>query len=173
MPWARGSAQVIRPFPLSSHRARASTSGFCVGVAAVVEVGVAVAEVPGAGRQHDHLDLLTPGQYYNGCISGGVICKNKLILKAGRITVEFVRGAVVGGLWGNLASIVLALLIVLGSIMLPGGEWDGGAFVRGMILMPIFIGVWVVPLSVVFGLVYVIIRRAVRLMRCEGVSVGS
>ena len=87
--------------------------------------------------------------------------------------MEFVRGAVVGGLWGNLASIVLALLLVLGSILLPVGEWNGGAFVSGMLLMPIFIGVWVVPLSVVFGLVYVIIRRAVRLMRCEGVSVGS
>ena len=46
MPWALASAQVMRPFPLSSHRARASTSGLCVGVAAVV--GVAVAEVPGA-----------------------------------------------------------------------------------------------------------------------------
>ena len=87
--------------------------------------------------------------------------------------MEFVRGAVVGGLWGNLASIVLALLLALGSISLSGGEWDGGAFVRGMVLIPIFIGVWVVPLSVVLGLVYVIIRRAARLMRGQGVSVGS
>ncbi len=48
MPWARASAQVIRPFPLSSHRARASTSGLRVGGAAAVGVGVAVAEVSGA-----------------------------------------------------------------------------------------------------------------------------
>jgi hypothetical protein len=33
MPWARASSQVIRPLPLSSHRARASTPGSGVGVA--------------------------------------------------------------------------------------------------------------------------------------------
>ena len=38
MPWARASAQVIRPLPLSSYIARASASGASVGVgvAAVV-----------------------------------------------------------------------------------------------------------------------------------------
>ena len=44
---------------------------------------------------------------------------------AGRITMEFVRGAVVGGLFGNLVSIVLSLLLVLGYILLSRGGWDG------------------------------------------------
>ena len=34
-----------------------------------------------------------------------------------------------------------------------------------MILMPFVIGVWVAPISVVLGLVYVIIRRALRVER--------
>ena len=36
--WARASAQVIRPFPLSSYRARASTSGPGVGVAVATDL---------------------------------------------------------------------------------------------------------------------------------------
>ena len=92
---------------------------------------------------------------------------------AGRIATEFVIGAVVGGLFGNLVSIVLSLLLVLGSILLSGGGWDVGAFVRGMILMPLLIGVWVVPPSAIFGLVDVTIHRAVRLVRGQGASVGS
>ena len=43
MPWARASAHVIRPLPLSSHRARASTSVSEMGVAGAARVGVAVA----------------------------------------------------------------------------------------------------------------------------------
>ena len=39
--------------------------------------------------------------------------------------MEFVRGAVVGGLFGNLVSIVLSLLLVLGYILLSRGGWDG------------------------------------------------
>ena len=47
MPWARASAHVIRPLPLSSHRARASTSVSELAVAGAARVGVAVA---GAAR---------------------------------------------------------------------------------------------------------------------------
>ena len=44
----RASAQVIRPLPLSSHRARASTLGPGLGVAGTARVGVAVVEALGA-----------------------------------------------------------------------------------------------------------------------------
>ena len=85
--------------------------------------------------------------------------------------MEFLKGALIAGLWGVLVSVVLALLLVLATVVLAG---EGtGAFVRGMILMPFVFGVWVVPISVVLGLVYVIIRRAVRLERGRDASVGS
>ena len=79
--------------------------------------------------------------------------------------MEFLKGALVAGMWGCLISLILALLIVVAtlSLFIPG--WGGAAFVRGMIVMPFIIGVWVVPISVVLGLVYVIIRRAVRVER--------
>ena len=70
-----------------------------------------------------------------------------------------------------MVSILLAVVIVLTVVLIVGG-WDGGAFVRGMILMPIMMGVWVVPVSAVLGLVYVIIRRAVRVERVQGPTVG-
>ena len=84
--------------------------------------------------------------------------------------MEFLKGALVAGMWGCLISLILALLIVVAtlSLFIPG--WGGAAFVRGMIVMPFIIGVWVVPISVVLGLVYVIIRRAVRVERDSGSS---
>ena len=54
--------------------------------------------------------------------------------------MEFLNGAVVVGLWGCVISILLAAVIVLTVVFVVGG-WDGGAFVRGMILMSIMIGV--------------------------------
>ena len=81
--------------------------------------------------------------------------------------MEFLKGAVISGLWGCAISILLALVIVLTVVLVVGG-WDGGAFVRGMILMPIMIGVWLVPVSVFLGLGYVIVRRAVRVERIQG-----
>ena len=41
-----------------------------------------------------------------------------------------------------------------------------------MTLMPFVIGVWLVPISVFLGLLYVIIRRAVRLERGGSVAPG-
>ena len=85
--------------------------------------------------------------------------------------MEFLKGALIAGLWGCVVSILLAVVIVLTVVLIVGG-WDGGAFVRGMILMPIMMGVWVVPVSAVLGLVYVIIRRAVRVERVQGPAAG-
>ena len=79
--------------------------------------------------------------------------------------MEFLKGALVAGMWGCLISTILALLYVVATLSLINPGWDGGAFVRGMILMPFVIGVWVVPIWVVLGLVYVIIRRALRVER--------
>ena len=76
--------------------------------------------------------------------------------------MEFLKGAVVGGLWGCLVTFLLALLLVLATIFLFGGGWDWVSFRNGMILMPIIIGIWVVPISVVLGLIYTMIRRAGR-----------
>ena len=70
-----------------------------------------------------------------------------------------------------MVSILLAVVIVSTVVLIVGG-WDGGAFVRGMILMPIMMGVWVVPVSVVLGLVYVISRRVVRVEWVQGPTVG-
>ena len=85
--------------------------------------------------------------------------------------MEFLKGALIAGLWGCAISILLTLVIVL-TVVLVVGVWDGGAFVRGMILVPTMIGVWVVPVSVVLGLVYVIIRRAVRVERIQWPAAG-
>ena len=79
--------------------------------------------------------------------------------------MEFLKGAVIACLWGYVISILLAVVIVLTVVSVVVG-WDGGAFVRGMI------GVWLVPVSVVLGLVYVIIRRGVRVERIQGSVAG-
>ena len=71
-------------------------------------------------------------------------------------------------MWGCLISVILALLIVVVTLSLFSPGWDGVAFVRGMIVMPFVIGVWVVPISVVLGSLYEIIRRAVRVERGSG-----
>ena len=83
--------------------------------------------------------------------------------------MEFLKGALVGGLWGCLVSLVLAFLIVVATISVFGGGGGWVSFRNGMILMPIIIGVWVVPVSAVLGLVYAIVRRAIRLERKPGV----
>ncbi len=70
-----------------------------------------------------------------------------------------------GGLWGCLVTLVLAFLLVVVTIFVFGGGGGWVSFRNGMILMPIVIGVWVVPISVVLGLVYAIIRRAVGIER--------
>ena len=86
--------------------------------------------------------------------------------------MEFLKGALVAGLWGCLVSLVLAFLFVAMTISFFSPAWDGRAFVRGMTLMPFVIGVWLVPISVFLGLLYVIIRRAVRLERGGSVAPG-
>ena len=65
--------------------------------------------------------------------------------------MELLKGALVGGLWGCLVSLVLALLIVVATISVFGGGGGWVSFRNGMILMPIIIGVWIVPISVVKG----------------------
>ena len=82
-----------------------------------------------------------------------------------RFDIEFLKGSLVAGMWGCLVSFVLALLHVVVTIFLFGSGWDGAGFARGIILMPFVIGSAVVPLSVILGLVYVIIRRALRAER--------
>ena len=84
--------------------------------------------------------------------------------------MEFLKGALIAGLWGCLVSVLLALLVVVATISLFNSGWDGGAFVRGMLFMPFMIGLVVVPLSVVLGLLYVIIRRAVRVEKGGSVA---
>ena len=79
--------------------------------------------------------------------------------------MEFLKGALVAGMWGCLVSFVLALLHVVVTISMSGSGWDGAGFARGIILMPFVIGAGVVPVSVILGLVYVIIRRALRIER--------
>ena len=77
--------------------------------------------------------------------------------------MEVLKGAVKAGLWGCLVSLALGLLwACLASI---GGEWNFFGFVRGGSLFAFVFGVWVVPISIVLGLIYVIIRRAVRIER--------
>ena len=77
--------------------------------------------------------------------------------------MEFLKGAVKAGSWGCLVSLVLGLLwACLAAI---GGEWNLLGFVRGGMLFAFVFGVWLVPISVLLGLVYVIIRHAVRLER--------
>ena len=87
--------------------------------------------------------------------------------------MEFLKGALIAGLWGCLVSVLLALLVVVATISLFNSGWDGGAFVRGMLFMPFMIGLVVVPLSVVLGLLYVIIRRAVRVEKGGSVAPGA
>ena len=89
--------------------------------------------------------------------------------------MEFLKGAVVAGLWGCLVSLALGLLLAvlaaLGADVSPLKFLLGviaGAFVFGL-----FIGVWLVPLSVLLGLLYVIIRRAVRVERSGGDTVSG
>ena len=62
--------------------------------------------------------------------------------------MEFLKGALIAGLWGSLVSVLLALLVVVATISLFNSGWDGGAFVRGMLFMPSMIGLVVVPLVV-------------------------
>ena len=77
--------------------------------------------------------------------------------------MKFLKGAVKAGLWGCLVSLVLGLLwACLASI---GGEWIILGFARGGMLFAFVFGVWLVPISVLLRLVYVIVRHAVRLER--------
>ena len=62
--------------------------------------------------------------------------------------MEFLKGALIAGLWGCLVSVLLALLVVVATISLFIPEWGGGDFVRGMLFMPSMIGLVVVPLVV-------------------------
>ena len=73
--------------------------------------------------------------------------------------MEFLKGALVAGFWSCLVSFLLALAVVTEVVVFSQG-WDRVAFVAGMVVMMLVIGVWVVPISVFLGLVYVIIRRA-------------
>ena len=77
--------------------------------------------------------------------------------------MEFLKGAFKSGLWGCLVSLVLGLLwACLAAI---GGEWNLLGFLLGVVVFALLIGVWLVPISVLLGLVYVIIRRPVQLER--------
>ena len=45
-------------------------------------------------------------------------------------------GVVLADIWRWLVSAILVLLIILAVIFLPGTSWEGGTFVRGMVLLP-------------------------------------
>ena len=79
------------------------------------------------------------------------------------------------GLFSGLpVSLFLALAVVMAVMFIFTGDgWNWISFRYGMTLMPIIIGVWVVPISVVLGLVYAIIRRAIRLERRQSVPVEA
>lgn len=75
---------------------------------------------------------------------------------------------------GLLVSFLLALAVVVAAMFaFTGDGWNWPTFRNGMILMPIIIGVWVVPISVVLGLVYAIIRHAIRLEWRQSVPVSE
>ena len=84
--------------------------------------------------------------------------------------MEFLRGALGAGLWECLVSVGLALVFVMVTFLLFAAQWDSGAFKRRMVFTTLMIGGWVVPVSVILGLVYAIVRRGSRVERGSGSS---
>lgn len=77
--------------------------------------------------------------------------------------MEHLKGAIVGMISGLLVPPVLALVVLMvGMFLFTGDGWRWTTFCNDMILMPLIIGVWVVPIGVVLGLASVITRRAIR-----------
>ena len=88
--------------------------------------------------------------------------------------IELVKGAVIGVLSGSLVTFLMALILAVSGIYLFVG-WEGAwpTFRNCMVLMPIIIGVWVVPISVVLGLVYADKRRTVRVEKEVAAIAGN
>ena len=85
--------------------------------------------------------------------------------------MEFLKGAVVAAKLGCLVSVVVSMVVMVTLAVLSDGAIDIAFFI-GLIGLPIIIGVWVVPISIVLGLVYVIIHRAVRVVKGGNVAPG-
>ena len=87
--------------------------------------------------------------------------------------MELLKGAVLGCLAGCLVSLVAALVLAVSFIHLFVG-WEGAwpAFRNLMVLLPIIIGLYLVPISVVLGLVHANKRVAAR-VRIEVAAVSG
>ena len=86
--------------------------------------------------------------------------------------MEILKGALIAGLWGYLISLILAIILMM--FMISQADMSDRnvavVFVGGTLGMSFKIGAFLVPVAVVLGLVYLIIRRAVRQGVKEGVS---
>ena len=80
--------------------------------------------------------------------------------------MDLLEGAVIGVLSGSLVTFLMALILAVSFISLFVG-WEGAwpTFRNLIVLMPIIIGVWVVPVSMVLGMVYADKRRVGRIER--------
>ena len=85
--------------------------------------------------------------------------------------MEFLKGVVTAGMWGCLISLVLGLLWA--SLVAIGGEGSIVGFLLGVAVMSLLVAVWVVPIALFFGLLYAVIRRAVRIERGRDISASS
>ena len=86
--------------------------------------------------------------------------------------MEILKGSLVAGLWGYLIPLVLAFLLAMVFISQLPESYARPVIVLlfgGTLGMSFKIGALLVPVAAVLGLVYSIIRRAVR----EGVAQGS
>ena len=88
--------------------------------------------------------------------------------------MEFFKGAAFGAFSGVLVSLVLSLVVAIAVMFIFTNDgWNLPAFRNVMILMPLIIGVWVVPIGVVLGLVNAMVRQAGRAGRVPGVPAGD
>ena len=83
------------------------------------------------------------------------------------------KGAVIGWLSGWLVTFLMALILAVSFVYLfVGGDGVWPTFRNLMILLPVIIGVWVVPISVVLGLVHADKQRAVRVEKIGDAAAG-
>ena len=80
--------------------------------------------------------------------------------------MELLEGAVIGVRSGSLVTFLMALVLAVSIISLFVG-WEGPwpTFRNLMVLMPIVIGILVVPISMVLGMVHADKRRVGRIER--------
>ena len=88
--------------------------------------------------------------------------------------MKFFKGAAIGAFSGVLVSFVLSLVVAVAVMFIFTNDgWSLSTFRNVMILMPLIIGVWVVPIGVVLGLVNAMVRQAGRAGRVPGVPAGD